>query len=336
MMTAAHRLFRAVLAGVPAFGVLMFAIATALAQPQPAPTPAPTVEALPAPPPDQRGFATAQEAADAFRAALAADDTQGLLAMFGPAHADLVEGPDPASARVDRQRAAHAAKERMRLHEEGDVAGILLGHNDWPFPIPLVRVDRRWFFDTLAGEEEIFARRVGADELDAIAAVHAFIQAEHEYMARQKAAGRPAAYARYIQSSPGSTDGLWWPVQLVEGNAAGNTQASPLAAFVEKQRVFLEGRQPGDPYRGYWFRILTAQGAGAPGGAMSYVVDDRLEKGFAILAWPADYGQSGIMTFLAGPDGRVLQKDLGEDTASVAQTIWAYDPSDGWTPVNAR
>ncbi len=324
-MTAARRLAGTILVCVcAASGVVLAAPAAALAQPQAAPP----AEAPFAPPPDQRGFATAQEAADAFRAALAADDAQSLLAMFGPSHADLVEGPDPASARVDRQRAARAAKERMRLHEEGDVAGILLGHDDWPFPIPLVRIDKRWFFDTPAGEEEIFARRVGADELDTIAALHAFVQAEREYAARQKAAGRPTAYARYLQSTPGSTDGLWWPA-----SSTGTPGASPLASFVEKQRAFLEGRQPGDPYRGYSFRILTAQGPGAPGGAMNYVVDDRLEKGFAILAWPADYGQSGVMSFLVGPDGHVLQKDLGEDTEPVAQTIWAYEPSDGWTPV---
>ncbi|MGY0713446.1 DUF2950 domain-containing protein [Azospirillum argentinense] len=335
-MTGAHRLRRTILAGILAPIVAMVTIAAAFAQSQTTP---PAMGA-PAPSADQRSFATAREAADAFVAALAADDTRSLLAMFGPGNADLVEGPDPASARVDRQRAARAAKEGMRLQEEGNVAGIHLGHQNWPFPIPLVRIDQRWFFDTPAGEEEIFVRRIGADELDAIAALHAFVQAQRDYMERSKAGGRPAAYARYIQSTPGSTDGLWWPAQAGHSKAAGTgteaTHASPLSAFVERQRAFLEGRRPGDPYRGYWFRILTAQGPGAPGGAMSYLVDDRLEKGFAILAWPSDYGENGIMSFQVGPDGHVLQKDLGNDTVAVAQSIWAYDPSDGWMPVTPR
>lgn len=143
-----------------------------------------------------------------------------------------------------------------------------------------------------------------------------------------KKAGKPAAFAPYIQSSPGAADGLWW------SNAIAKRQApSPLAKFVSAQREFLTGRQPGDPFRGYYFRILTAQGAHAPGGAMRYFADDgAMSKGFAVIAWPAEYKSSGIMTFIAGRDGHVLQKDLGEDTDALAQGLLAYDPDESWKP----
>lgn len=284
-------------------------------------------------PPDRRSFATPEKAAEALRTALAADDTAELLAIFGPESADIIEGPDPASARIVRQQAAKAAKEGLTLHRpdsQGDpeTAELILGRHQWPFPIPLRHIGEGWIFDTEAGADEIYARRIGADELDAIAALRAMARAQHDYAARHGKDGRHPVYARYIQSTAGRSDGLWW-----DPETAKTAGPSPLAAFVEKQKAFLEGRQPGDPYRGYIFRMLTAQGPGAPGGERSFSAEDHLEGGFAILAWPADYGQSGIMTFQAGPDGRIWQKDLGEDTDALAQTIWAFDPSDGWEPV---
>ncbi len=295
--------------------------------------------------PDRRSFATPEEAAEALRTALAADDTAGLLAIFGPESVDIVEGPDPASARIARRQAAKIAAERMSLHRhaaqgdgtqgdgaQGDSSGesaeLILGHNQWPFPIPLRHTAQGWIFDTEAGDDEIYARRIGADELDAIAALRAMVRAQHDYAARHRKDGRRPVYARYVQSTAGHSDGLWW-----DAETAKRAGPSPLSAFVEKQKAFLEGRQPGDPYRGYTFRMLTAQGPGAPGGEKSFSAEEHLEGGFAILAWPADYGQSGIMTFQAGPDGRIWQKDLGEDTDALVQTIWAFDPSDGWEPV---
>ncbi|MDQ2103233.1 DUF2950 family protein [Azospirillum isscasi] len=284
--------------------------------------------------PDRRSFTTPEAAAEALRTALAADDTAALLAIFGPESADIIEGPDPASARIIRRQAAKAAAESLTLHRHAaqgneapgsaDSAELVLGHNHWPFPIPLRDTGQGWIFDTEAGADEIYARRIGADELDAIAALHAMVRAQQDYAARH----RKPVYARYIQSTAGRSDGLWW-----DAETAKTAGPSPLSAFVEKQKAFLEGRQPGDPYRGYSFRMLTAQGPGAPGGEKSFSTEDHLEGGFAILAWPADYGQSGIMTFQAGPDGRIWQKDLGEDTDALVQTIWAFDPSDGWEPV---
>jgi hypothetical protein len=192
-------------------------------------------------------------------------------------------------------------------------------------PIPLVREGERWMFDTAAGEQEILARRIGEDELAAIDTLKTFVKAERSYAALRRAKGQSLEYAQYVQSTPRETDGLWWDKEV-----AATAGPSPLDRFVAGNQEFLQGRRPGDPFKGYYFRILTGQGAHARGGAMSYLADGRMTKGFAMIAWPADYENSGIMTFIVGPDGRVLEKDLGEETGTLVKTLLLYNPDEGW------
>jgi hypothetical protein len=277
---------------------------------------------------DPAKFATPEAAVAAFKSALAKDDVDALLAIFGHEYSDVLLGADPASSRVTRRRAAAAAQEKVVLRRETvDRITLVLGRNDWPMPIPLIRDGGHWFFDTAAGEEEILARRIGEDELSAIDALKSFVRAERKYAAWRTAKGESLAYAQYVQSTPGSTDGLWW-----DRSTAATFGPSPLADFAAKNRDFLEGRRPGDPFKGYYFRILTGQSARAPGGAMNYLESGRMTRGFAMIAWPAAYGNSGIMTFTVGPDGRVLGRDLGDDTGSLVNAMLLYDPRDDWTP----
>ncbi len=284
--------------------------------------------AVAATPPEQQSFATPQAAVQAVVAALANDDTDKLLDMFGHDHASLVLGADPASGRVMRQRVADAMRQNVELHREGPSKVVIVAGNGWPLPIPLVRRGKGWVFDTAAAEQEILARRIGEDELAAIATLRTFVEAERSYAAAHAHAGAPPEYAEYVQSTPGQTDGLWW-------DAAATTAAgpSPLAPFASSNHEFLEGRQPGDPFRGYYFRVLTAQGPHASGGARGYLQPDgKMTGGFAFIAWPAAWRESGVMTFLVGPDGKVLQRDFGPDTQSVVDSIRAYDPAASWTP----
>jgi DUF2950 family protein len=276
---------------------------------------------------DPTTFATPEAGVAALTSALATDDVDALIALFGREHADIVLGVDPVSGRVMRQLAAAAAREKvvLRQDEEGQLT-LVFGRNDWPMPVPLVRRDDRWMFDAALGGDEIMARRIGEDELAAIDALKTFVSAERSYARWRRARRLPVEYARYVQSTPGRTDGLWWD----EATAA-KAGASRLAGFATRNRDFLEGRRPGDPFRGYYYRVLTGQGAHAPGGAMSFLADGRMTKGFAMIAWPADYGASGIKTFIVGPDGRVLEKDLGEETGALAEAILRYDPDEGWT-----
>jgi hypothetical protein len=273
-------------------------------------------------------FATPNAAVSAFKAALAADDVDALVRIFGEEHSEIVLGSDPASGRVTRQRASAAVREKLSLRRDGEEqVTLLLGKANWPMPVPLVRRDGRWFFDGEAGAEEVLARRIGENEIAAIDALKAFAAAERAYAARRVAAGQGREYARHIQSTPRQTDGLWW-----DGETAAVAGPSPLAGFVAKNQPFLDGRRPGDPFRGYVFRVLTAQGTHAPGGAMSYFEAGRMTKGFAMIAWPADYGTAGIMTFVVGPDGRVLEQDLGDETAAAVRSLLAYDPDPTWRP----
>jgi hypothetical protein len=277
---------------------------------------------------EQRRFATPEDAAAAVKAALNADDPAALLDIFGHEYGEVVLGTDPASARVARRRAATLAQERLapRRVDPRDVI-LEFGNQAWPLPIPLVRDGTTWMFDTAAGAAEIQARRIGQNELAAMDTLRAIVQAQYGYALRHGDDGS-RHFARYIQSTPGAFDGLWWP----DGND-GTARPSPLAGFAAENREFIDARQPGDPFKGYYFRILTGQGRHAQGGARSYLEGGRLARGFAVIAWPADYGATGVMTFLVDRTGRILQRDLGPDTAALANTIRIYDPEQSWQAV---
>jgi hypothetical protein len=230
-----------------------------------------------------------------------------------------------------REAFVAAYDKKHEIEKEGDgTYTLVLGDDDWPFPIPISYRDGRWRFNTEAGVDEILRRRVGRNELSAIEVNRAYVEAQNEYAALDPAKLGRRAYAQRIVSRPGQKDGLYWPTG--EGE-----EASPLGELAAEAAA--EGYKAGQtpiPYHGYYYRVLTRQGAAAPGGAYDYVKNGKMVGGFALLAYPAEYGNSGIMTFMVSHDGAVFQKDLGPDTAKLARQINSFDPGPGWTAAETR
>jgi hypothetical protein len=276
---------------------------------------------------EQRKFVRPEEAVAALVDAAHADDKATIVAILGPGSEEVVSSGDPVEDQAARTRVVAAAKQRTRLETlpTGQVIAHL-GKDDWPLPIPLVKDGNEWRFDTAAGREEIINRRIGRNELKAIAAAHAYVDAQRLYAKRQ------GGYAQKIRSDAGARDGLYW-------DDPSGKQPSPLGPLFAEASAEGYGKQEAgaapQPYHGYFYRILTEQGANAPGGARSYVKDGKMTGGFALVAYPAEHGNSGVMTFVVGPQGIVYQKDLGAKTADVAQSMTAYDPDASWLPVRA-
>jgi hypothetical protein len=277
----------------------------------------------------QRTFATPEDAVRALTDAVKGEQLDAVFALFGPDGRDLVDTSDPATARQNRQIFTAAMAERWRLTDQDAQTKILLvGYEDWPFPIPLARNEKGWRFDTAAGREEVIARRIGRNELAAIQACRTFVVAQRLY-ARVGHDGKSAGlYAATFRSDPGRQNGLYWPAT----HGARRSPLGVLLADAADVRRNPDGKTP-SPYRGYYFRILTAQGANAPGGAKNYVVNGDLKDGFALVAWPATYDVTGVMTFLLGPDATIREKDLGADTASAAAGFKDFNPDASWAIV---
>jgi hypothetical protein len=278
--------------------------------------------------PSGQGFDDPDRAAAALAAASRSDDVGALIALFGPEGADIVQSGDPIA---DRTARAHFAARYDQAHrivaDADDKATLVVGAEAWPFPIPLLRRDGQWRFDTAAGRQEILDRRVGRNELHAIEVCRAYVEAQRDFAALRKQHRLPVEYARKFVSSPGKKDGLYWP-------ARAGAEQSPIGEAMARARAEGYGQkksaQGSEPYKGYFYRILYRQSAHAPGGARDYVEHGRMTKGFALLAFPAKYGDSGIMTFMVDQDGVVFEKDLGPDTARLAAAIDAFDPDPGW------
>ncbi len=276
-------------------------------------------------------FETPDAAAMALIEAAGAEGRDALFGVLGSDLEELVSG-DPVSDAADRQRFVELAQEEADLEDETEDSAILvMGPEDWPFPIPLAKDDEGWYFDTQAGIEEILDRRIGLNELHAIATARAFVDAELEYAAADPNGDGVRAYAARLWSTEGKKDGLYWPTKDGEPESPMGPQVAE--AVGEGYETREPGEGPRRPYHGYYFKILTAQGPKAPGGAKSYLKDGQLTDGFALLAWPATYGNSGIMSFQVNQRGMVYQADLGEDTATAAAAIDAYNPDDDWEPV---
>ncbi len=281
----------------------------------------------------QRTFASAEEAGKALVEAARAGDRAAILAIFGPgSEAVLFTGDGAADTRTLRNFVA--AYDRMHRWGPIKAGGEILhvGADNYPFPIPIDRDNAgRWSFDTAAGKDEILARRIGNNELAAIAAVSAIVDAERQYFAQPRGASKVRQYAQRFASDHGTQSGLYWESRKGEA-------PSPLGRLSELAAAAGQGDAGGtpQPFNGYLFRILTRQGPSAAGGARDYIVDGQMTGGFAILAYPAVYRDTGIMTFLAGKEGVVYQKDLGEKTSQVAAAMKDYNPGDGWTPVISR
>lgn len=272
----------------------------------------------------EKVYPTADAAARALMAALKDDDHAALLTIFGPGARDLVETADPAEAKRLRRKVYDLGEQGLVLNPIHDGVMVLsLGLDGWNFPIPLVAQGSGWRFDVARGREELINRRIGSDELNAIAVCRAYVVAQKQYASKDRNGDGRNEFAQKLGSTLGQHDGLYWK----EDAAQGVSPFGPLLAEAGSDR------KQGDPYRGYYFRILTRQGANAPGGAKDYLVDGRLTGGYALIAWPAEYGTLGVMTFMVDSSGRVYQKDLGRDTAAAAANVTSYDPDSTWTLV---
>lgn len=275
----------------------------------------------------QQTFASPDEAVAALAAAARANDQQAIVKVLGKRGGDIVASGDPVADADLRKQFVTSYDQKHQVKVDGNKATLIIGNDDFPLPIPLVQRDSRWQFDTVSGRHEILARRIGRNELAAIQAALAYVDAQNEYAEKDRTGAGPGVYAERIVSTGGKKNGLYWP-------AAQGEDESPLGdRFAQASR---EGYQPGAtpiPYHGYRFKILTRQGSHAPGGALNYVAGGRMIGGFALVAYPAEYGNSGVMTFLVRHDGVVLQKDLGPQTSKVAPRMTSYDPDKTWTKV---
>jgi hypothetical protein len=288
----------------------------------PATSPAPAT----APPTGARAFATAKEATDALIQAASTFDEAGLVAIFGPDGKDLVSSGDPvqdknyATTFAEKAREAHSVLVRS---SNPNRATLLVGADQWPLPVPLVRVAGKWYFDAKAGRDEVLFRRIGANELDAIEICRGFVEAQDDYAADLHDDSTVHQYAQRVISSPGKQDGLYW--QSADGSAAGPISENVARAIEEGYSA-----DANSAYHGYLFHVLTGQGPDAPMGQMDYVIEGAMIGGFALIATPAQYGVTGIQTFMVSHNGIVYQKDLGPDSLTIVKQIDRYNPDKTW------
>jgi hypothetical protein len=274
----------------------------------------------------QQSFRSPEDAAAAFVAAARNSDPNGLISVLGPEGQDIVWSGDEITDAETRKKFVAAYDAKHSIATQGDKATMVVGQDDFRVPIPLLRKNEMWRFDAAAGREEVLARRIGQNELSAIQAALAYVDAQYEYA--EKSPTGTGVYAQRFVSQPGKKDGLYWPA------SAGEDQ-SPLGEFVAKAAV--TGRNvTGEraPYHGYYYKILTRQGPAALGGELNYVANDKMIGGFALVAYPAEYRNSGVMTFMVNHRGKVFEQDLGPNTAALAERMTSFNPaSPGWKQV---
>jgi Protein of unknown function (DUF2950) len=276
----------------------------------------------------QQTFKTPDEAASALVKAAEASDMKALVTVLGPDGEDVVSSGDEVADAATREKFVAAYNAKHQITMEGDNKAVMvIGQEDFPLPIPIVRKDGMWRFDTAAGLDEILFRRIGKNELDAIQASLAYVDAQNEYAEKDRTGAGINTYAQRIISQPGKKDGLYWPTSPGE-------EESPLGELVAQATA--QGYRVGGgrtPYHGYYFKILTKQGPAAPGGELDYVVDGKMIGGFALVAYPAEYRNSGVMTFIVNHSGDVFQTDLGANTAKVAERMTSFNPDSTWQKV---
>jgi hypothetical protein len=281
-----------------------------------------------APKDGQRTFATPQEAIRATIDAAEHNDTAALLQLFGPEGKDIVESGDPVQDKDLRAEFARSAREKLQIDEDRltpDRVTFTVGAQEWPFPVPVIRKDGRWQLDSASGRLEILARRIGRNELNAMEVCRGYAEAQMDYAAGARDEDRVLKYAQKIVSTPGKQDGLY-------SDGAPDSLVSRAFAEAAATNPSTEGKKP-EPYHGYYFRVLKSQGPDADGGAFDYVVNGKMVGGFALVAWPAEYGVSGIRTLIINHDGVVYEKDLGAGTATQARQIMRFNPDKSWRPV---
>jgi len=277
-------------------------------------------------PPRQQSFPSPEAGVQALIDAAKSNDTKAMLQLFGPGSQSLISTGDPVFDRARRARFVQAYEEAHTLVPAGDTKVMLqIGTDAWPFPIPLVKDSTSWRFDTKEGKEEILNRRIGRNELDVIQVCLAYVDAQREYYMRNPRRVALLQYATKFMSTKGKRDGLYWETTADE-------PPSPLGPFLVRARSegykYTAGKSA--PYHGYYYKILTGQGPKAPGGAYDYMVRGQMIGGFALVAYPAQYGSSGIMTFIVNHDGVVYQKDLGPNTPALAQSMTKFNPDETW------
>lgn len=279
----------------------------------------------------QKSFSSPEGAVQAMVSALKSNDQKILTTIFGHGSKDLFSSGDEVADRESRELFLRSYEERNKLEKAGGKKAILyVGNEDWPFPIPLVKKGKSWFFHTKEGKKEIINRRIGKNELNVIRVCMAYVDAQREYALKDRDSDKPLEYAGKFASESGKKDGLYWETKEGEN-------LSPLGPFIAAARE--EGyatKGPDDkpvPYHGYYYKILTAQGKNATGGAYDYVVNGKMVGGFAFVAYPARYGSSGIMTFVVNQDGVVYERNLGKITEKTAQAMKIFDPDKEWKKV---
>jgi Protein of unknown function (DUF2950) len=281
---------------------------------------------------EEETFNSPDAAVAALVAAATTHDPNTMHAIFGPEGHQLVS-PDAVQATNEYSVFVQRLTEKTQLVTNSDsTITVELGADGWPFPIPLVQQNGRWHFDTAAGREEVLRRRIGMDELGTIDVCRAYVDAQREYASQDRMGDGVLAYAQHLRSTPGTHDGLFWP-------AKGGEALSPLGPLVAQARVegyHRSARMMNEqlaPYHGYYFKILTRQGIHAPGGKYNYLINGRMIAGFALVAWPAEWGNTGVMTFIVNQQGKLYQKNLGSRTAKIAGGMTTYDPDQTWTLV---
>jgi hypothetical protein len=272
----------------------------------------------------QKSFKSPEEAVKALIDATKGNDTKELMAIFGPVGKELILSGDEVADQFGRDRFVKAYGEMNRLVSENEKKVILhVGNREWPFPIPVVKEGESWFFDTKAGKQEVLNRRIGRNELNAIQVCLAYVDAQREYALRSLDKGGLLEYAQRFVSKKGKKDGLYWEAK--EGEE--QSPLGPLAAKAAKEGY---GLKKCSPYHGYYYKILKAQGENASGGACDYVVKGKMIGGFSLVAYPAEYGNSGVMTFTVNHEGVVYEKDLGKETEKMISAMKKYDPDKTW------
>lgn len=278
----------------------------------------------------QKSFATPEEAAQQLAAAARSGDSKALVEILGPDARAIIASGDPVDDRKGRERFAKAYDEANKLERSGDAKAVLsVGKDDWPFPLPIVRDAAGWRFDSKQGKDEILNRRIGRNERHAIQAALAYVDAQREYYLRNPQGDKLLHYAQRFLSTNGKRDGLYWRARASEPPSP----LGPVFAAARAEGYAKDSSGKPYPYHGYFYRILKGQGPDARGGAYDYVAQSRMIGGFALIAYPAEYGNSGVMTFIVNHDGTVYQKDLGPESGRLARKISKFNPDTTWRPL---
>ncbi len=274
----------------------------------------------------QKAFGSPGDAMKAFAEAAQAGDTKGMMGILGPEGEDIISSGDEVADKNALERFLKAYQEKVDfVKEKEDRVSIIIGKDNWPFPIPIVKRGEGWVFDTKAGREEVLSRRIGRNELNAIQVCGAYVEAQREYASTDRERDGIIQYAQKVMSDPYRRNGLYWEV----GEGEIPSPLGPLFAKAAQVGYTKKDEKP-IPYHGYYFKILKGQGMSAPGRAYQYVINGHMVAGFALVAWPAEYGVSGVMTFVVNQNGMVYEKDLGPKTEAVAKSMTLYNPDRTW------